>query len=170
MAHREATATVDARFSSDNAAAPAWDDVVRLVRDSRTYWLTTVRRDGRPHTTTLLSIWLDGVPYFCTGLDEQKTKNLEHNQHCILMTGCNGDAGLDVVVEGRAVRETDEDRLIRLAAGWEEKYGEEWHFDVRDGAFHAGGNSAAVFAVVPDKILTFAKGETYSQTRWTYPV
>jgi hypothetical protein len=45
-------------------------------------------------------------------MPEQKAKNLEHNRHCILTTGRNSLAeGLDLVLEGDAVRMTDEAKL-----------------------------------------------------------
>ena len=43
------------------------------------YWLSTVRPDGRPHVTPLMSVWLEGALYFCTGPDERKAKNLVRN-------------------------------------------------------------------------------------------
>jgi hypothetical protein len=50
---------------------------------------------------------------------------------------------------------------------YESKYGADWHFDVRDGEFHAQGHDALVFAVAPAKVLGFGKGQ-YSQTRWRF--
>ena len=107
------------------------------------------------------------------GASEQKAKNLEHNRHCILTTGRNSlTEGLDLVVEGDAVRVTDEAKLRRLAAAYESKYGRAWHFDVRDRAFvHEDGGKehvALVFEVNPAKALGFRKGEPYSQTRWRF--
>ena len=72
------------------------------------FWVTTVRPDGRPHVTPLIAVWLDGALYFCTGPTERKAKNLLRNQNCILTTGCNKrNEGLDIVIEGQAVRVTD---------------------------------------------------------------
>ena len=59
------------------------------------------------------------------------------NAHCILTTGCNAlDEGLDVVVDGDAVRVTDEARLGRVADAYLSKYGSDWRFAVRDGGFY----------------------------------
>lgn len=74
-------------------------------------------------------MWLDETPYFCTGPDEQKARNLERNPRCALTTGCGVLDGLDVVLEGRAVRVTDEARLRRLADAWVAKCGEDWRFE-----------------------------------------
>jgi general stress protein 26 len=135
------TAELDARFSSEGARPTAWPEARKHLETAELYWLTTVRADGRPHVTPLIAVWLDAAMYFCTGASEQKAKNLEHNRHCILTTGRNSlTEGLDLVVEGDAVRMTDEAKLRRIAAAYESKYGREWHFDVRDRAFvHADG-------------------------------
>ncbi len=57
--------------------------------------------------------------------------------------------------------------LRRLAAAWEDKYGADWHFDVRDGAFEAGHGPVLVFRVVPAVVFGFAKGR-FGQTRWRF--
>jgi nitroimidazol reductase NimA-like FMN-containing flavoprotein (pyridoxamine 5'-phosphate oxidase superfamily) len=160
---------LDPRFSSPGAGATEWAEGERRIEEAELFWLTTVRPDGRPHVTPLISVWLDGAAYFCTGADERKARNLEQNRSCILTTGCNQlREGLDVVIEGEARRLRDEERLERVAAAYESKYGTEWHFDVRDGAFHSeGSGEAIVFELVPTKALGFGKGE-YSQTRWRF--
>ena len=43
------------------------------------YWLTTVRKDGRPHITPLVGAWVDDAFVFCTGPEEQKAQNLDHS-------------------------------------------------------------------------------------------
>jgi hypothetical protein len=89
--------------------------------------------------------------------------------HCAVTTGCNAiGEGLDVVVEGDAVRVTDDARLQRLAEAWQAKYGDDWHFDVHDGAFHHDAGSALVFEVAATVAFGFNKGEPYSQTRWRF--
>ena len=179
MAGAEPIAELDTRFSSEGATPPAWSDVVRALEQAEIFWLSTVRRDGRPHVTPLPAMWLDGNLHFCTGPGEQKAKNIEANPHCALTTGSDRFlSGLDVVVEGSAVRVTDEPLLERLAGLWESKLN--WPFEVVDGAFRersseiAGADfdargTAYVFAVVPSKVLAFGKGEPFSQTRYRFP-
>ena len=100
------------------------------------------------------------------GETEQKAHNLAANPHVLLTTGDNGwQGGLDVVVEGPAVRVTDDELLGRLAAAWGEKWDGQWQFEARDGAFHHGDGAAAlVYRVEPTKVLAFGKG-TFSHTR-----
>src|SRR4030095_16288428 len=57
--------------------------------------------------------------------------------------------GLDVVVEGTAVRVTDHDALQRLADAFEAKYGSVWHFDVGNGGFGTREDAAPVLSNPP---------------------
>src|ERR687893_492481 len=114
------TSKFDGRFSDPEAAPTPWADAERVLEASELYWLTTVRADGRPHVTPLIGVLEDDAMHFCTGLGEQKARNLEHSDRVALTTGNNAWAqGLDVVVEGRAVRVVDRDRLQRLADAYE---------------------------------------------------
>jgi general stress protein 26 len=169
MPETEPTAELQEEFSSPDANARTWAEVVDVLSSSEMFWLSTVRRDGRPHVTPLPAMWLDGTLHFCTGAAEQKAKNLEADPRCILTTGTNQfRSGLDVVVEGTAVRVTDMAQLERLAAIWKSKL--DWDFDVADGEFRDpdGQHGALVFGVAPTKVLAFGKGEPYSQTRFRF--
>ena len=160
------TAEIDRRFSDPEADPTPWSEAVHLLERAELYWLTTVRTDGRPHVTPLIGVAEDAAVHFCTGLREQKARNLEHNSQVALTTGDNRWArGLDVVVEGVAVRVTDRQALQRLADAYETKYGSEWHFEVGDGVFGTGEDAAAVFRIEPRKVLAFAK-EPHAQTTY----
>ena len=163
------TGKLDRRFSDPEAEPTPWADVVGVLERAELYWLTTVRADGRPHVTPLIGVVTDERVHFCTGLDEQKARNLEHNDRVAITTGNNAWAsGLDVVVEGRAVRVSNDETLRRLADAWEAKYGEVWHFDVGGGMFrHSDGGGAAVFRVEPAKVMAFAK-KPHGQTTYRF--
>ena len=156
---------LDPRFSEPEAAATSWEDTRRALEAAEMFWITTVRADGRPHMTPLVAVWLDGALHFSTGAGEQKAVNLRSNPHVILSTGCSTwDRGLDVMVEGDAVRVTDHALLERLAQAWSGKWDGSWQFEVRDGAFHHSQGEALVFSVRPAKVLAFTKG-TFTHTR-----
>ena len=172
------TTVFDARYSEPGAEAPAWEEVHRSLEDAQLFWLTTVRADGRPHVTPLVAIWLDGALHFGTGAEEQKAYNLRANQHVILTTGCNyWDRGLDIVVEGDAVRVIDHAKLQRLADAWARKWDGQWQYEVSDGHLRlrsraaggaaAEGGDAMVFSVAPTKVLAFGKG-TFTHTAYRF--
>jgi nitroimidazol reductase NimA-like FMN-containing flavoprotein (pyridoxamine 5'-phosphate oxidase superfamily) len=161
---------LDTRFSQ--ATEPvAWQQVSDALVGAELYWLTTVRGDGRPHTTPLVGAWVDDAFVFCTGPDEQKARNLAHGTAVTVTTGVNTwNDGLDVVVEGNAERLTGLDTLTRLADAIREKYRGEWDFKPSDDGFghtDQSGDShiADVFRVPPAKVLAFAKSP-HGQTRF----
>jgi uncharacterized pyridoxamine 5'-phosphate oxidase family protein len=149
---------LDDRFSNPEAGPTPWSVAAEVLAQAELYWLTTVRADGRPHVTPLIGVWHDGAMHFTTGPREQKYRNLEHSPKVALTTGNNTwAAGLDVVVEGAAVRVTENAELQRIADAIEAKYGDVWHFDVGDGVFGDGARVAAVFRIEAAKVLAFAK-------------
>jgi general stress protein 26 len=159
------TTTLDTRFSDPGAAPTAWEETVGVLEGAELFWITTVRADGRPHSSPLVAVWLDGALHFSTGADEQKAVNLRTNAHVILTTGCNQwDRGLDLVVEGEAVRVDDDTTLQRLADAWRTKWDGRWQFGAGEGTFHHEVGTALVFAVEPRKVLAFGKG-TFTHTR-----
>lgn len=154
---------LDTRFSNPDAEPTGWDETLRALEQAELFWVTTVRFDGRPHTTPLVAVWSGGVLYFSTGLGEQKEINLRNNRRVILMTGCNDwEHGLDIVVEGEAERIEDRDRLERAARVWTAKWDGRWNYVVTDTGFEhpdaPDHNQILVFAVRPERVLAFGKG------------
>lgn len=161
--------TLDERYGEPEATPTPWEAAVAALTDAELFWFTTVRPDGRPHCTPLLAVWQDGALHISTGPQERKARNLETNPQVLLTTGRNDlSGGMDFVVEGEAVRVTDDDQLRRLAAAWEDKYGPEWRYDVGEGCFiQRGQPGVLVFRVEPSTAFGFGKSP-YSQTRWRF--
>jgi hypothetical protein len=164
----EPTTQIDPRFGDPEAVPTPWSTAQAHLAAAEVAWLSTVRPDGRPHVTPLLTVWVDGAPHICTGEAEQKARNIAANPQVVLTTGTNVlHGGLDLSVEGRAERVTDPHRLQVLADAWEKKYGSEWHFDVREGGFAGGQGLALVYRIEPATAFGFGK-DPYSQTRWCF--
>lgn len=161
---------LDPRFSAPHAKPSSWADARSQIETAKTYWLATVRADGRPHVTTIAAVWVDEIIHFVTGPTEQKAKNLAAGNKVAVITGASGWEGLDVVIEGEAVELTDVDRLQRIVDAFTEKYDDTFEFRVRDGGVHVGDSpdQALAFEVVARKVFAFAKGEQFSQTRWRF--
>jgi general stress protein 26 len=166
MTGSEPTAQLVKDFSDPDAVALPWSEVVAVLESSEMFWLSTVRRDGRPHVVPLPAMWLHGRLHFCTGQQEQKARNIDANANCVLTTGTNTyRSGIDVVVEGTAQRVTDNATLVRLSRLWKDKL--DWVFDVGEGVFldASATHPAWVFAIASTKVLAFTKNP-YSQTRY----
>src|SRR5258708_25527858 len=93
-----------------------------------TCWLATVRPDGRPHVMPLGVLWVDGALYFNAGVATRKAQNLAHNPHCVITVATHD---FDLVVEGKAVRVTDQAKAQRIAEAYRSQG---WQVTVSDRA------------------------------------
>jgi hypothetical protein len=78
-----------------------------------TFFVATVRPDGRPHSAGVGAAWVDGALYFTSGPGTLKSRNLAANPACSVSVCLRG---IDLVLEGAAHRVTDSSTLERLAA------------------------------------------------------
>ena len=159
--------TFDEQYSDPAAVAVEWEETERVLDAAELFWISTVRADGRPHVTPVVAAWAEGAIWFSTGAGEQKFANLRANPHVVLTTGCNRwDQGLDVVVEGDAVRVTDDTVLSRVARAFAAKWDGRWQFTARDGCFRDadGSGEAMVFSVTSVKVFAHAKGDPFGAT------
>lgn len=158
-------------FSEPGAVPTPSTAGLEQLRDADTFWLSTVRPDGRPHVTPLIAVWHAEALWFTTGPQERKARNLAENASCVVTTGRSDLAAgaLDVVLEGRAEQVTEAAELEPVAEAFAVKYPNgPWDFVVRDGAFsdRDAGGRALVFRVRPVRGLGFRKGDHFSQTTW----
>lgn len=85
-----------------------------------TFFVATVRPDGRPHSAGVGAIWVDDTLYFTSGPGTRKSRNLAANPACSVAVRLRG---MDLVMEGEAHRVSDAATLERVAAiyrtgGW----------------------------------------------------
>jgi hypothetical protein len=125
-------------FSDPGAEPVPWSVGLERVAAADTFWLSTVRPDGRPRVTPLIAVWHGDAVWFSTGPEERKAKNLGGNPACILTTGSSdlAEGALDAVLEGVAEQVTNDAGLRPVAEAFGRKYGTQtWDYVVRDGAF-----------------------------------
>src|ERR1044072_3920498 len=117
--------TVSPLYGDASTPAPACERIDRRLAAAQLYWIVPVRSNGRPHAVPLCGVWRDGAFYFCTGDDEQKMRNIEHDPHVVVTAGALGTngwkSGKDLVVEGVAEVVTDQDLLEALVEDWRTK-------------------------------------------------
>jgi hypothetical protein len=165
-------------FSQPGAVPTPWPVAEEQITAAETFWISTVRPDGRPHVTPLIAVWCVDAIWFATGPDERKALNLARNPAVVLTTGQSDLAAgaLDIVLEGDAEQVTDDAELEPVATAFAAKYGREiWDYSVRDGAFDClpptqDGDAvrALVFRLRPARGLGFRKGDEFSQTTWRF--
>ncbi len=135
-----------------------------------TFWLSTVRPDGRPHVMPLGVLRADEEFYFTAGPGTRKAKNLTADPHCVLSVATEN---FDLVFEGEAVRVTDAETMKRISdqfseLGWETQVGD-------DGPGLTGEYSAPsagpppwhVYRMSPATVFALATAEPSGATRFT---
>jgi len=133
------------------------------------FFLGTTRPDGRPHVAAVGALWLDGDLYFTSGAETRKARNLAANPACTIAVGLEG---VDLVLEGEAIRVTDRPTLERVAALYREGG---WPAEVAGDAFTAP-YSAPSAGPPPWQLYRFtfhtafgvATAEPYGATRWRF--
>jgi pyridoxine/pyridoxamine 5'-phosphate oxidase len=139
------------------------------IQAPRTTWLSTVRPDGRPHLTGVGALWVDGQFYFTSGPGTSKSRNLAANPNCALSIAL---PGLDLAVEGRAAKVTDQATLERLA----QRYAAQgWPAKAADGALTAEYSAPSagpppwdLYVVTALVAFGVATAKPYGATRWRF--
>jgi nitroimidazol reductase NimA-like FMN-containing flavoprotein (pyridoxamine 5'-phosphate oxidase superfamily) len=166
---------------TDRGAAPWSLMEERLERPerARTYWLATVRPNGAPHVMPLIGTWLDGAFYFVSSENARKGRNLARDQRCVVTGSSTTLPSLDLIIEGRAERVTDDATLQRVADAYRSKM--EWPLEVQGSrvvgpnAPTAGPPPYAIFRMAPTTIFglpgltgmeQFDPAELPRPTRW----
>jgi nitroimidazol reductase NimA-like FMN-containing flavoprotein (pyridoxamine 5'-phosphate oxidase superfamily) len=134
-----------------------------------TCWLATTRPDGRPHVMAVGVLWIDGALYFNAGATTRKARNIARNPSCAITMATHD---FDIVVEGEAVKVTDDAKLRRIAEAYATQG---WRPTVRDGSLvaeysapSAGPPPWDVYEVTPATVFAVGAAEPYGATRWDF--
>jgi hypothetical protein len=134
-----------------------------------TFFLGTVRPDGRPHAAAIGALWLDGDLYFTSGPETRKARNLAANPACTI--SCRLE-GIDLVLEGDATRVTDGPTLEKVASlyragGWPAQV-EGDAFTAPFSAPSAGPPPWQLYRFTFHTVFGVATTEPYGATRWRF--
>jgi Pyridoxamine 5'-phosphate oxidase len=151
----------------------AWSEAFELLAAADTYWLSTVRPDGRPHTVPLLATSVDDTLYFAAGASTRKVANLTNDPHCVVTTN---SGGVDFVVEGSVIQVRDDAKLQEVADAYVSKYRWQITLTVEDGALPEifGGAPTSgpppyyVYEVIPSVSFGFPNEAAFDPTRWAF--
>ncbi|MBA3688605.1 MAG: pyridoxamine 5'-phosphate oxidase family protein [Chloroflexi bacterium] len=135
----------------------------------RTTWLSTVRPEGKPHTTGVGALWVEDRFYFTSSPNTQKSRNLARNPNCVISVAL---PDLDLVVEGIATKVTDEATLERLAKAYADQG---WPATAKDGALTAEYSAPSagpppwdLYEMIPKTPFGVAAKLPYGATRWSF--
>ncbi len=134
-----------------------------------TFFVATVRPDGRPHSAGVGAVWVDDGLYFVSGPGTLKSRNLAANPACTVSVGLTG---IDLVLEGQAHRVTDTSTLERVAAVYRTGG---WPASVEDDAFTAPFNAPSagpapwhLYRLTLHTAVGVATAEPHGATRWDF--
>jgi PPOX class probable F420-dependent enzyme len=97
-----------------------WAWVIEELTKSRSYWVVTVRPDGRPHAMPVWGVWLDDALLFSTGAKSVKARNLARDPRAVVHLESGDDA---VILEGAVSLATlAPEQHSRLVAAYAAKY------------------------------------------------
>ena len=136
---------------------------------SSTWFLGTVRPDGRPHSAGVGALWVDDTLYFVSGPRTRKSRDVAKNRNVVLSVALKG---LDLIFEGTAARVTDAARLERLtkmyaAQGWPARVSDD-ALTAEYSAPSAGRPPWYLYAVTPVSAFAVATEEPWGATRWRF--
>ena len=155
-----------------NAALP-WSRPGDLLAASTasitTFVLGTVRPDGRPHAAVVGALWHDGDLYFTSGPETRKSRNLAATPACTISVGLEG---IDLVLEGQAIRVTDQPTLEVVARQYREIG---WPVQVEGDAFTAPYSAPSagpppwyLYRLSLHTAFGVATAEPHGATRWRF--
>lgn len=146
------------------------DAIDRTPNDEHmTWWLGTVRPDGRAHAAGVGGFWHDGYIYFTSGPNARKAQNLVENPSATMAVHLDG---IDVVFEGNVERVTDHATLETIA-----KEGREggWPAEVEGDALTAPFSAPSagpppwnLYRLTFHTVFGVATDEPHGATRWRF--
>jgi len=148
-----------------------WSRALKQLGSSAkgTYWLATTNPDGRPHVAAVGALWVDGKIYFVSGTRTRKSRNLAANPSCVVSVSLTG---IDLVLEGTAIRVADRPTLLRLA----KRYAAQgWPASVSGVAFTAEYSAPSagpppwnLYVVRPSTAFGVSTTDPSGATRWRF--
>lgn len=134
-----------------------------------TFFVGTVRPDGRPHAAGVGAIWVDDTLYFVGGPGTRRSRNLAANPVCTVSVRLRG---IDLTLEGTAHRVTDSSTLERVAAVYRTGG---WPAETEGDAFTAPYNAPSagpapwhLYRLTLHTAFGVACAEPYGASRWDF--
>lgn len=131
-----------------------WKFVEEHIADDHSYWVTTIRPDGKPHVRPTWGVWVEGT-FYCGGGERTRwVRNLSTNPAIVVH---RQDAEEVVIIEGTAERIDEETASHSLVERVDDAY--HTKYDIRHGT--------PFFAVRPTKVFAWSEYPT-DATRWEF--
>jgi PPOX class probable F420-dependent enzyme len=137
-----------------------WSWALERLRNSRTYWLSTVWPDGRPHAMPVWGVWDADHLWFSSSVGSRKIRNLRADPRCVATTENPAEP---VVLEGIAEIVTERSALDRMLALENAKYATDYGIEMLDPHLNATVRIRPCWA-----FGLASENFTGSPTRWAF--
>jgi hypothetical protein len=134
-----------------------WSWAEERLRDARTYWIATTRRNGAPHVAPIWALWIDEAVVFSTSPESVKAKNLARDARCVVTVERGDDS---VIVEG-VVGSFDESRRAQYVDAYRDKYDFDMS-DMPDPLSMVKPHTVFAFTAADDRFTTTATRYTFA--------
>ncbi|WP_328617999.1 pyridoxamine 5'-phosphate oxidase family protein [Amycolatopsis sp. NBC_00355] len=134
-----------------------------------TFFVSTVRPDGRPHSAGVGAVWVEDALYFKAGPGTRRARNLAENPACTVAVRLRG---MDLTLEGEAGRVTDSATVERVAVvyregGWPAT-AEGATLTAPYSAPSAGAPPWHLYRLALHRAIGVASAEPHGATRWDF--
>jgi hypothetical protein len=171
MTDREPVETTN--LSQYDDAPLQWERARQNLLDeqgsTRTFFLSTIGADARPHAAGVGAVWEDGDMYVVAGAATRKARNMDATPACAVSVSLSG---MDLTLEGDAARVRDRVSLERLAAIYRESG---WPAEVQGEAFTApfmapsgGPPPWNLYRITVHTAFAVASAEPGGATKWSF--
>jgi hypothetical protein len=143
-----------------------WSWAVGHLEREYTYWLSTVRPDGRPHAVPTWAVWLDDALWFEGGTGTRHARNLAGNPAAVAAIHLDDDGAL--IVEGTVELRADPpaDLAARLVGAFAKYRPTHWAYEA-DPSNWASERGGGLWALRPTLVLGWTRFPD-DTTRWRF--
>jgi PPOX class probable F420-dependent enzyme len=141
----------------------SWEWISGRMSESRNYWISTTRPDGRPHAAPVWGVWVDETLYFGTEPSSRKARNLAHNPNVAVHLESGDEA---VILEGVAEELAAPGSSLseRIIEAYAAKY-----VDPETGEAFRPDSAAGMLAVRPRVVFAWLERDfPRTATRWVF--
>ncbi len=133
------------------SSSVTWEYVSQRLRDSKNYWLCSVRPDGRPHVVPRWAVFIGGKVYYDGSSETRHARNVQGNPHVALHLESGDEA---VILEGTAkpAGKPAPELAQKIAADYRRKYADPGYAPEAD-----QWNDGGLYEFTPHQCLAWTK-------------
>ncbi|MGB3680953.1 MAG: pyridoxamine 5'-phosphate oxidase family protein [Rubrobacteraceae bacterium] len=141
----------------------SWEWVSGRMAESRNYWISTTRPDGKPHAAPVWGVWIEDILYFGTAPTSRKARNPARNPNVAVHLESGDET---VIVEGVAKELANPEPALseKILAAYAAKYE-----DPATGGEFRLGSAEGLKAVRPGVVFAWRERDfPRTATRWVF--